>query len=395
MKSDRNPNRLPPQSLGPSSGPPVSAPGASLAEAEVGFQTRRANPIALSVSIACHLLVLLGFVWFFASSGSGTAEPPEVRSVGMAIVHRLPDRTKYVTEASPKPEPTESESAETISAESGAPQKKTKGSPQTTEKPPVSVSPPWDLDAVAASLASGGRFAADADSADADSAGADSVDAEGLVNGKIRLSDGRSLDQLSDKELTPGRARAGLGAGRTTTQVFGVSGTGSTFVYVFDRSESMRSPAGAPLRASKSELIRSLDTLTERQQFQIIFYNDEAEVFKAFGDRTGLVLGEEGTIARAKEFVRRTTAIGGTEHETALRMALRLAPDVIFFLTDAQIQTMSSAQLDEINRRAESAGTTIHGIQFGSGPKPSSSFVERLATQNKGGYRYFDTTGMK
>lgn len=386
MKSDQNPNRRIP----PPPSTPISGPGSSLAEAELGWQPRRANPIALSVSIACHLLVLIGFVSFFATSGSGTTESPEVRSVGMAIVHRMPDRTKYVTEPSPKAEPTESESAETNAAESAASQKKTKGSTQTAQKPPASISPPWDLDAVAASLASGGKVAADANSA-----GSDSVDAEGLVNGKIRLSDGRSLDQLSDKELTPGRARAGLGAGRMTTQVFGVSGTGSTFVYVFDRSESMRSPAGAPLRASKSELIRSLETLTERQQFQIIFYNDEAEVFKAFGDRTGLVLGEEGTIARAKEFVRRTTAIGGTEHEVALRMALRLAPDVIFFLTDAQIQTMSNAQLDEINRRAESAGTTIHGIQFGSGPKPSSSFVQRLATQNKGGYRYFDTTGMQ
>lgn len=361
-----------------------------MGEVELGWQPRRTNPIALSASIACHMLVLLGFAWLFAASGSGTTESPEVRSVGMAIVHRMPDRTKYVTEPSPKVVPSESESAETITTESGASQEKTKGSSQTAPKPTASVSPPWDLDAVAASLASGGNV-----STDGNSLGTDSVNEDGLVNGKIRMSDGRSLNQLGDKELTPGRARAGLGAGRMTTQVFGVSGTGSTFVYVFDRSESMSSPAGAPLRASKSELIRSLDTLTERQQFQIIFYNDQAEVFKAYGDRTGLVLGEDGTIARAKEFVRRTTAIGGTEHEVALRMALRLAPDVIFFLTDAQIQTMSNAQLDEINRRAESAGTTIHGIQFGSGPKPSSSFVERLATQNKGGYRYFDTTAMK
>lgn len=390
MKSDQSPNRRSP----PSPSLPDSGPGSLPAEAELGWQPRRANPLALSVSVAGHLLVLAGFAWLFATSGSGTTESPEVRSVGMAIVHRMPDRTKYVTEPSPQATPTESKSAETIASESAAAPKKTKGTNQSAEKAPASASPPWDLEAVAASLASDGRVADQANS-DTSSGGTDSVDAEGLVNGKIRLSDGRSLDQLSDKELTPGRARAGLGAGRMTTQVFGVSGTGSTFVYVFDRSESMRAPAGAPLRASKSELIRSLETLTERQQFQIIFYNDEAEVFKAYGDRTGLVLGEEGTIARAKEFVRRTTAIGGTEHEAALRMALRLAPDVIFFLTDAQIQTMSNAQLDEINRRAESAGTTIHGIQFGSGPKPSSSFVERLATQNKGGYRYFDTTAMQ
>ncbi|MEP3834480.1 MAG: hypothetical protein ABJM67_22180, partial [Rhodopirellula bahusiensis] len=142
--------------------------------------------------------------------------------------------------------------------------------------------------------------------------------------------------------------------------------------------------------AAKQELIRSLRTLSERQQFQVIFYNDRPKAFSPDGQNTGLVFGEDGIRRRAEAFVSRTVALGGTEHQLALRMALRLAPDAIFFLTDASIQTMSADQMSDIRRRAEQAGTVIHAIQFGSGPEPANSFMKEIARQNRGGYRYLD-----
>lgn len=66
--------------------------------------------------------------------------------------------------------------------------------------------------------------------------------------------------------------------GKVTTEVFGVQGTGSVFVYVFDRSASMEDLGGRPLRAAKRQLKQSLASLGENQQFQIIFYNDETRV---------------------------------------------------------------------------------------------------------------------
>lgn len=339
------------------------------------------------VSVVCHVVAIGGLAWFLSDSGSGTTEITQSRSVAMAIVHRMPDRTRYMTEPEAM-SPAASSSASTASSSSTS---NAGAAPSAIESASQSKpTPPFDLDSIIAALDSG----ASTSLSGSDGGDRPGTDPSDLVSGRIRTGDGRSIDQLGDDELIPGRARVGLGAGQTTTQVFGVSGTGSTFVYVFDRSESMLAAGGAPLRALKSELIRSLDTLTERQQFQIIFYNDKAEVFKAFGDRVGLVTGEEGTIARAKQFVRGTVAIGGTEHSVALKMAMQLAPDVVFFLTDAKIQTMSDNERDEISRRAESAGTTIHGIQFGTGPQPRDSFVERLAKQNRGGFRYLDVTSL-
>lgn len=346
-------------------------------------------------SLAAHAIVTISLLWLLASGlRHGTTRQPTVRSVGMAVAHRTPDHTRYITEPDQKIRAAVDMGAD--AARAAAPANSAGGVANTNSNAraptPLSVNPPIDLAAVLADM-TGTRNSQSNQPRTGQGHSTGSADA--FVQGRIRLADGRSPDQLGDHELVPGTTRAGQGAGQTTTELFGVAGSGSTFVYVFDRSESMSAAGSAPLRAAKTELIRSLDTLTERQQFQIIFYNDTPDVFHNDGDATGLVTGEPATIARARDYVRRTVAVGGTEHEEALRMALRLAPDVIFFLTDAKIQTMSSAQLDDITRRAEDAGTTIHAIQFGTGPPPTNTFLEQLVRRGGGGYRYVDVTKLK
>lgn len=374
---------------------PQSSPRSPSAQ----YEPRRARWPAMVSSLTAYTVMIVGLLWLLAAGlRQGTTDQPTVRSVGMAVAHRMPDQTRYITEPDQQVRPAADVRAE--AASSAAPASAAGGarsSPANADSPPrtptaLGLQPPIDLAAVLADL-NGSRNSPSAQPGTGTGTSAGSAD--GFVQGQIRLADGRSPNQLGDHELVPGTTRAGQGAGQTTTEVFGVSGSGSTFVYVFDRSESMSMAGSAPLRAAKTELIRSLDTLTERQQFQIIFYNDTPDVFHSEGDATGLVTGEPATIARARDYVRRTVAVGGTEHEEALRMALRMAPDVIFFLTDAKIQTMSSVQLDDITRRAEDAGTTIHAIQFGTGPPPSNTFLEQLVRRGGGGYRYVDVTKLK
>ncbi len=341
---------------------------------------------SLLVSLLMHVIVVLGLLWLLATSlGQGTTAPPTVRSVGMAIAHRMPDHTRYVTEPDQQSQPAAAATQSAAAASIDAPTSASK------TKVPPGLKPPIDFDAVLAEL---NGIEVNSPSSRSGT-GVSALTSDSLVHGRIRLGEGRLPDQLGDRELVPGMARTGQGAGQTTTEVFGVSGSGSKFVYVFDRSDSMSVAGSAPLRAAKTELIRSLETLTERQQFQVIFYNDTPDMFHSDVDAAGLVTGEPATIARACDYVRRTVATGGTEHEPALRLALRLAPDVIFFLTDAKIQTMSPKQLDDISRRAQDAGTTIHAIQFGTGPPPGNTFLEQLVRRGGGGYRYVDVTKLK
>ena len=70
--------------------------------------------------------------------------------------------------------------------------------------------------------------------------------------------------------------------------------------------------------------------------------------------------------------------------------AIKLQPDVIFLLTDADPDTpLPAAQVYEILRRT--AGITIHTVEFGSGPqRKAENFLVRLARQTGGQHVYVD-----
>jgi hypothetical protein len=185
-----------------------------------------------------------------------------------------------------------------------------------------------------------------------------------------------------------------IGANQVRTSIFGAEGTGSKFVYVFDRSASMDSYEGRPMAAAKSELIASLADLEQIHQFQIIFYNHQPMVFNPSHPLPPRMLfGDAQTKRLAQNFVRGVIAAGGTSHVEALQLALGMQPDVIFFLTDADEPQLTSLQLEDIRRRNASVGASIHAIEFGAGPNRGGlNFLARLAQENGGGHVYVDVT---
>jgi hypothetical protein len=174
--------------------------------------------------------------------------------------------------------------------------------------------------------------------------------------------------------------------------VFGVEGEGSVFLYVFDRSDSMNGYQGRPLAAAKAELIESLRGLDSIHQFQIIFYNDRVTAFNPLEPQPPRLMFADATNKQlAEAFVRQIRASGGTRHMVPLRLALRLAPDVVFFLTDAAYPQLSNAELDELRR--SNTGTVINTIEFGAGPQMGGdNFLKKLARQNGGRHAYVDVT---
>jgi hypothetical protein len=185
-------------------------------------------------------------------------------------------------------------------------------------------------------------------------------------------------------------ASSGRGAERATeTQVFGVRGKGSRFVYLFDRSSSME---GAPLAAAKRELIASLQSLQSVHHFQIIFYNDEPHVMPDFrGRRSAMVFADEPGKRLAASFVGGIFAHGATDHMQALRTALEMRPDVIFLLTDASEPQLRPDELHQIRQR--NPGTSINAIEFGMGPAaPRYNFLRQLAAENGGQHAYVDVS---
>jgi hypothetical protein len=191
--------------------------------------------------------------------------------------------------------------------------------------------------------------------------------------------------------------RVALAQSETQTGIFGLTGSGSRFVYVFDRSGSMGDYNNRPLNAAKRELLASLEHLDSVHQFQVIFYNERVSaVNMTRGGGARMLFGGERGKDDASEFIRGMTAAGGSHHLEALQTALRLEPDVIFFLTDAGEPGMSREDVAKINEMNEGIGAQIHSIEFGDGADSGDdNFLRQIADKNRGEHVYIDINELK
>ncbi len=202
------------------------------------------------------------------------------------------------------------------------------------------------------------------------------------AGGAAPAEGGRAADSSGDLGTLPD--------GQARTTVFGLLGTGHRFVYVFDRSGSMGGSGHTALAAAKAELLASLSHLDSQHQFQIVFYNDEPALFQVDSRGWRLLFATEQNKHLAGRFVDSIRADGATEHEPPLMLALKLQPDVIYFLTDADQPALTPTQLARV-RQVNQERTAIHAIEFGRGPAlTKDNFLVQLAQQNGGRHVYVD-----
>jgi hypothetical protein len=200
--------------------------------------------------------------------------------------------------------------------------------------------------------------------------------------------------RLAQEAPAPG-AESGTGepAGRRgtvrhgATSFFQIAAMGQRIVYVIDRSSSM-GETGA-LAVAKRELCASLDRLEADVRFQVIAYNRSAEPLRLNG-QIGLLPATPDNKRQAGLLIDSLRAEGGTEHLTALRRALQLQPDVVFFLTDAD--ALSDEEVRVVTRLNQGR-TVIHAIELGPSPLTGRlTALELLARDNRGRYRRIKVT---
>lgn len=321
---------------------------AAMPEDAVEQASRRRKVPAWVMSGAVHFVALILLAVFVRTAPRGADVEPD-RSGGISLVKTNQGKTEYLSE-------TDVESSTSAKQATAANPTETQPLP-TPDALPFEVAgalpSPDDLKGLAGDL------------------GATLPDALGLTSG-----------------VGPSKT---LG-GQTQTEVFGLRGVGSKFLYVFDRSGSMSAYDAAPLRAAKAQLIASLDSLKSTDQFQIIFYNERPSVFNPFpGKQPEMMFGTEENKRLAKGFVQSIVATGATRHMPALQIAMKLQPDVLFFLTDAEEPRLTDDDLRQVQRW--NGGTSINAIEFG--PRPytgESNFLTRLAKENNGQYAYRNVT---
>ncbi len=180
-----------------------------------------------------------------------------------------------------------------------------------------------------------------------------------------------------------------ISGGKARTGVFGLSGEGYNFVYVFDASASMSSNEGRPLAAAKRELTASLEHLSRLNQFQIIFYNEDVDVFNPTGVPGKLFFASDENKQAARRWIRSVEARLSTDHLPALLRAVDSGADVIFFLTDGEDPALTAVELSKVTRR-NAGRSAIHVVQFGTAAPSPDNWLKSLARQNNGQYKFFN-----
>jgi von Willebrand factor type A domain len=176
----------------------------------------------------------------------------------------------------------------------------------------------------------------------------------------------------------------GIGPG---TQFFGARDHAHSFAYVIDCSGSMNSHNS--LTVAKRELLASLNQLPPDAEFGVIFYSLVAKMLSDTQGRRGMMTATSANKVRVQSQLSAIVPDGGTDHMAALSMALALKPEVIFFLTDADL--MTNGDVDKV--LADVGTTRIQAVEFGRGPPLNEKTpLHRLSNTTGGSYYYIDVS---
>jgi von Willebrand factor type A domain len=173
-----------------------------------------------------------------------------------------------------------------------------------------------------------------------------------------------------------GAAGGGTGKG---VGFFGTRARADTVVFVVDMSGSME---GHRFSRAVDELIRSLNLLQPSQKFFIFFYN--GVTYPMFQQRNPKLLpATSGNRAKAAKWIKGFQPEGDTAPEDAIERALKMKPQVIYFLTDGEIPNTTRSTAQRFNKEHH---TVIHTIAFEY--EGGAEQLRGIAVDNRGKYRF-------
>lgn len=204
-----------------------------------------------------------------------------------------------------------------------------------------------------------------------------------VLSSQSQIATTSALENLAQR--VPGYRTSGLGLGDGTGDpgsFFGAKPAGKRIVYVVDRSLSMNhahnSEALTRYRRLKYELVNSIGSMSDDMYFFIIFFGDGPTPMPANSMQRATPEAKQLYL----KWMAKMPALGQTEPLGALKQALSLKPDVVYFLTDGSFTNFVDRHL----RRIVQNKTIINTYTFGD--STGENLMKWVARTNGGTYTY-------
>ena len=203
-----------------------------------------------------------------------------------------------------------------------------------------------------------------------------------------------AVDRFGDLDASliangKGLADLGLDSGANgTTNFFGVQVQGKRIVYVLDNSGGMQQGQFETLVA---ELLKSVDSLTPKQQFYVLFYSDT--VYPLFYPQPAqdFVRANDRNKQRLRRWLDTVEFCVGNAVDEAVAAAASLRPDAVYLLTDGRLKTTRDGRKLDFLLRSAGRSFPIHTIGLGTrGSRHASAELQQVAEANRGLFREVD-----
>ncbi len=209
------------------------------------------------------------------------------------------------------------------------------------------------------------------------------------VEDMSELSPPEPLEEVGALFGSTGEGYASVGEGMGGATFFGVKAGGRRFVFVVDGSKSMNKNGWDQC---KLELVSAMRRLRPYQHFYVILF--AAVPHRQLGDEAPepkLLRATDENIKKVQEWLYSFELELGTRPLESMKIALKLDPDGIYFLTDGKLHDDTEGYLKKQNKREDAyedivPGSVVHTIGFFTAD--GQEVLKRIADENGGSYRF-------
>ncbi len=217
-----------------------------------------------------------------------------------------------------------------------------------------------------------------------------------LGAGNKAMADIGQLDALPSDLGTlmsgAGKPSSGKPGGDLGTAIFfGARSKGNRFVFVIDNSSSMK---GGRLDTARAELVKTVESLSTKQSFYVIFVSDQTyPMFYPLPERN-LIPATPANKKRLVDWLPKAILASGKNRELikAMDMAAALRPQVVFLLWDGDLRYSDAVRIDVMTHLTapNQWNFTVHTLGMGITSADSEQNLTAIAQAHGGLYRPID-----